>query len=174
MMQLTIRKTQFNDANGISRWTQTQQPMFDAIADWDSEWPGVKQWNVWFNDTIFGRYRNLADLHEMEVEEVEEETEEHMDATALSEHEELEALIQPVSSGDISDASDGCNTERVTEITHEGTDTEADHSAPEQHTDSDSGSDVSSDDLETEHECVDGAAATKRPALPLINITVRS
>lgn len=174
MMQLTIRKTQFNDANGISRWTQTQQPMFDAIADWDSEWPGVKQWNVWFNDTIFGRYRNLADLHEMEVEEVEEETEEHMDATALSEHEELEALIQPVSSGNGSDDSTGCDEGQQPANTGEGASVEADHSEPEQQADSDNGSDVSSDDLETEHECVDGAAATKRPALPLINITVRS
>jgi len=92
MMQLTVTKNRFDAPNTISRFHANRQAMFDAVAEWDGSWPGVKEWNVWFNDTIFGRYRNLAELHKMEAEVAEEESDEHMDATAHSEAVEVAAL----------------------------------------------------------------------------------
>jgi hypothetical protein len=174
MMQLTMKVLDCENPNNISRFVGNQQQIFDTLEAIENNWPGVKQWNVWFNDTIFGRYRNLQHLHEMEVEEVEEETEEHMDATALSEHEELEALVRPVSSGDGVPDSTGCDEQRQATDPVEGAGTDADHTEPEHQADSEEGTDVSSHALEAEHECEDGATATQRPAIPLIKIGLRS
>jgi hypothetical protein len=172
MMQLTVRKTNIADPRTISQWSGPQQHLFDAVAEWDSNWPGVKQWNVWFNDTIFGRYRNLQHLHEMEVEEVEEETDEHMDATALSEHEELEALVQPVSTGDGSNDSTRRDEEQQPEDTGEGASVAADHIEPEHQADSGPGEGIVPP---LEEGSVDTPKQdTVRQPLPLIKIGLRS
>lgn len=92
MMQLTMKVLEGENSNNISRFVGEQQPIFDALEKIENDWPGVQQWNVWFNDTIFGRYRNLAELHKMEAEVAEEESDEHMDATAHSEAIEVAAL----------------------------------------------------------------------------------
>ncbi len=172
MMQLTMKVNEYEDPNTISQWVGERQPMFDTMAEIDRNWPGVKQWNVWFNDTIFGRYRNLAHLHEMEVEEVEEETDEHMDATALSTEAELEALIRPLAIRASGDDSTGCDEEHQPTAEGEGASVEADHSEPEHQADSEASD---AEDVPLGAGSVDTPKPDElRPAIPLIKIGLRS
>jgi hypothetical protein len=108
--------------------TGPQQAEFDLLEEitTDGRWPGIADYWFGFRDTIFGRYKTMEELNDLETAMAEEETEEYMDATADD---------------------------------------------PPVHT---AGSEVSSTDLETEHEPEDGGAISARPDLPLIDITVRS
>ncbi len=166
---MTRHPTVGNGRGGGSVWPWA---MYNECQQVTKAWPGVKQWNVWFNDTIFGRYRDQQHLHEMEVDEVEEETDDHMDATALSFHEELEALVQPVSIRGGSDDSTGPDEQQQTEDQVEGASVEADHSEPELQADSG----VSEG---TVPPLAEGSVDTPKPhavrkSLALIDIKVRS
>lgn len=87
MMRLTIE-------NHMLDMTKPGFPVaiLEAAQHLRNKWPGVASHEVWFKDPVFGRYKDLQQLAAAEMMAAEEETDEHMDATALSEAVETSAL----------------------------------------------------------------------------------
>ena len=87
-----MRRTTDSNADLNHKVWSINPEIFPTLHQAYKKWPGIKEFHIWTDHAMFGRIKQLNEIVEGEMMAAEEEGDDYMDATALSETEELERI----------------------------------------------------------------------------------